>query len=703
MKISTAKHLPEIDGLRAVAVLAVALYHANVPGFSAGYLGVDIFFVISGYLITGLLHNEAQHTGRIDFLAFYARRFRRLLPALGIVLIATILAAWLILFPAELPRLSKAATAVLLMFSNIHFMQYSGGYFDPSVDVMPLLHTWSLSVEEQFYLFWPLLLAACFILARKLTWKVDHLLAITLGISITTSFAYWLINLGNNPNNAFYLMPARVWELALGGLINFMPGAARHQRRPSTPVRQLSSLALAIIFFTVCLPLDPEKYTVLLYPTAVLATTMLIYAIHCHSSSTGVQALLKNKPAIYIGLLSYSFYLWHWPLLSLSRAYYLGERLLLRDISLLLLSLGLAYATYRWIETPVRRKRPWPFSSDRNTLKAALAIVLAIGWLGHQAKEWGMARNTEINHEIQGNSDIWGKERQAIKVPRCSEPKDGQELAAQKDCLRGPQDTPMSVVVWGDSHAGHLEGVLYPLAEQAKQQYLMRAFGACPPLIDAAPIKGSNIQRPCAERNLRVLEEIRSLAQNGLKTVVLGGRWNSYLAMPETNPAAITSYALVDHWQTAENLNTTLKVGTPPLDTVGSLDTLEKSLRRTLEALSAMNLNILLMAPVPEPYFNAPHCLYRKSEKECRFARQRVDERRRATLHRLENAVRDLPRVHLIDPIDYFCDQQSCRVQRDGFSMYWDTDHLTLEMGYFLSEQLGPQLPWLWANPGTTQ
>ncbi len=701
MKISTAKHLPEIDGLRAVAVLAVVLYHANVPGFSAGYLGVDIFFVISGYLITGLLHHEGQHTGRIDFLAFYARRFRRLLPALAIVLVTTLLAAWVILFPAELPRLSKAATAVLLMFSNIHFMQYSGGYFDPSVDVMPLLHTWSLSVEEQFYLFWPLLLAGCFALARKFTWNVDRLLAGTLSVAILASFAYWLGNLTSNPNNAFYMMPARVWELALGGLINFLPGASRHQRHASPPVRHLSSIALAVIAATLCLPLDPDKYTALLYPAAVLATTVLIYAIHCHSSSAGVQILLKNKLAIYIGLVSYSFYLWHWPLLSLGRAYYLGERLLLRDLSLVLLSLVLAYASYRWIETPVRRKRPWPFSTDRNTLKAALAIILAIGLLGHQAKEWGMARNTEITREIQGNSTIWGKERLAINAPACHEPKEGTQLAPQADCRRGPQGSPLSVVAWGDSHAGHLEGMLYPLAQQAQQQYLLRSFGACPPLVDAAPVKGGSIQLPCAERNRLVFEEIRTLAGQGLKTVVLGGRWNSYLAMPETNPAAITSYALVDHWQEAQEQRTALKVGKTPLDTAGSLDTLEKSLRRTLEALSAMNLEVLLMAPVPEPYFNAPHCLYRKSEAECRFSRQRVDERRRETLLRLQNAARDLPRVHLIDPIGYFCDQQACRVQKDGFSIYWDTDHLTLEMGHYLSQQLGPRLPWLWATPGT--
>ncbi len=703
MKISTSKHLPEIDGLRAVAVLAVVLYHANVPGFSAGYLGVDIFFVISGYLITGLLHHEGQSTGRIDFRAFYARRFRRLLPALAVVLAATLFAAWFILFPAELPRLGKAATAVVLMFSNLHFMQYSGGYFDPSVDVMPLLHTWSLSVEEQFYFAWPLLLVGCFALARKYRLNADRLLSSTLLVAILASFIYWLFSLSHNPNAAFYLMPARTWELALGGLINFLPGAARHQRQPSAPVRTLSTVALAIIVATLCLPFDPDQYAVLLYPAAVVATTALIYAIHCHSSSTLVQALLKNKLAIYIGLVSYSFYLWHWPLLSLSRAYYLGERLLLRDVALVLLSLLLAFASYRLVETPIRRKHPWPFSSDKTTLKAALAIILAIIALAHEVKEWGKERNTEINREIQSKNERRGQDRPPMNIPACEEPRDGQTLAPRENCLRGPDQAPIQLVVWGDSHAGHLEGLLYPMAEAQHQRYLMRSFGSCPPLTDATPIKGSTLQMPCARRNQLILEEIRELAGKGLKTVVLGGRWNSYLALPETNPAAITSYALVDQWQEALSSGHSLKVGSAPFDHAGSLLTLEKGLRRTLEALSGMGLQVLLIAPVPEPYFNAPHCLYRKSEPDCRFARQRVDERRADTLQALHKAIAGLPQVHYIDLIEHFCDAHACRVKNGDVSIYRDTDHLTLDMGYSLSQQLGQELLWLWQDKALTR
>lgn len=699
MKISAPRHLPEIDGLRAVAVVAVVLYHASVPGFSAGYLGVDIFFVISGYLITGLLHNEGQHRGRIDFLAFYARRFRRLLPALALVLVVTLLAAWVILFPAELPRLGKSATAVALMYSNLHFMQYSGGYFDPAVDVMPLLHTWSLAVEEQFYFGWPLLLVGCFALARKFRWNVDRLLAGTLALAIVASFAYWLDKLAGNPNAAFYLMPARVWELALGGLINFLPGAARHRRQASAAVRGLSTAALLVIAAVLCLPLDPERFTALLYPATVLATTALIYAIHCHSTSAPVQALLKNKAAIHIGLVSYSFYLWHWPLLALGRAYYLGERLLARDLTLVAGSLVLAFLSYRLLETPVRRKHPWPFSTDKTTLKAALAITLTVVALAHLVKESGKDKDAELNRQLQGEQKVWGMQRLAIDFNKCDEPLDGHSLAPREQCRRGAAGGPLRTIAWGDSYAGHLEGMLYPLAREHGRQYLLRSFGACPPLLDAAPIKGQAIQFGCGRRNQLIFDEIRELAQKDLKVVVLGGRWNNYSALPETNPSATTSYALIDHWQKIAAVHPPLKAGVAPADHAGSLQTLTIALRRTLEQLSDLGLEILLVAPIPEPYANVPHCLYRKSESECNFARQRVEERRRDTLAALQAAARDLPRVHLVDFIDHFCDATTCRVKKGEAPIYWDATHMTLEMGVYLGEQTKDTLGWLWADP----
>ncbi|MCK6390767.1 MAG: acyltransferase, partial [Azonexus sp.] len=191
MQAKAQAYSPEIDGLRAIAVLSVVLFHAGVPGFSSGYLGVDIFFVISGFLITRLLVDEVHLSATIDFRGFYARRIRRLLPSMALMLVVTLIAAVLILFPGELPRLAKSATAVVLMVSNLHFMKYAGGYFAPAVDVMPLLHTWSLSVEEQFYLFWPLLVLLTFRGARRLGLNPRLSLLTVFAILSLASLWFW--------------------------------------------------------------------------------------------------------------------------------------------------------------------------------------------------------------------------------------------------------------------------------------------------------------------------------------------------------------------------------------------------------------------------------------------------------------------------------------------------------------------------------
>lgn len=184
-----------------------------------------------------------------------------------------------------------------------------------------------------------------------------------------------------------------------------------------------------------------------------------------------------------------------------------------------------------------------------------------------------------------------------------------------------------------------------------------------------------------------------------MKVVVLGGRWTNYLDLPETNPSATTSYALVDQRPVIATGHPPLKAGVAPADHAGSLQVLTVALRRTLASLSELGLEVLLVAPIPEPYANVPHCLYRKSESECNFARQRVEERRRDALAALQAAARGLPRVHYVDFIEHFCDATTCRVKQGGAPSYWDASHMSLEMGAYLGEQTRETLGWLWADP----
>jgi peptidoglycan/LPS O-acetylase OafA/YrhL len=337
------KHLRGIDGLRAIAVLAVVAYHAGLP-VPAGFVGVDVFFVISGFLITKLLHDEVQAAGRIDFLAFYARRARRILPALVVVVTATLAASALLLpEPAETLR---SAAAAFLFAANLFFAAQPSGYFDPSPDTQPLLHLWSLGVEEQFYLAWPVVL----ILARR---KPVAALVTIAALSFIAAET-WLVS--GDTQAAFYLMPARAWELALGGLV-----ALRPMRLP----RGSAWVALLVTLGACMVPLADFPGTGAL--PAVIASALLVAAIQ----SGDRCALLESRPMVWTGLISYSLYLWHWPVLLFGRMWGVP------DLALVVLAFVLATVSYRAVETPARRAPHQP----RREVATAFAVVV-VGCMG---------------------------------------------------------------------------------------------------------------------------------------------------------------------------------------------------------------------------------------------------------------------------------------------------------------------------------
>lgn len=342
----------EIDGLRALAVLPVILYHAGVPGFPGGFAGVDIFFVISGFLITGILLNELQQE-RFSLAHFYERRARRILPALFIVLALTVPLAWWLLLPHELADFGESLIAVALFVSNFLFWQQSD-YFAPTAEFIPLLHTWSLAVEEQFYLFFPLLLWLGWRLGRgKLMLIVLAVALLSLGLS------EWLWRVSQSAN--FYLIFSRAWELMLGALAAFYL-----QQRPQ-PSGWLSEIGAAVGLLLVAgsvvllhrgLPFPS------LYALPPIVGSVLI--IVCATPHNWTGRLLAFKPLVWIGLISYSAYLWHQPLLVFSRIYIGSELSVVWIVLNIVLTLVLAGLSWRFVEQPFRQRqrfsRPQIFS-----------------------------------------------------------------------------------------------------------------------------------------------------------------------------------------------------------------------------------------------------------------------------------------------------------------------------------------------------
>ena len=313
------RYRPEIDGLRAVAVVLVVLYHVGVPGITGGFVGVDVFFVISGYLITSLLVLEAETRGRISLSSFYARRIRRLFPALMVVVLATLLlgAIWLLPVFSEQTDLAKSAIATAFYVSNVYFWLFTGDYFGAPAALEPLLHTWTLAVEEQFYLFWPLLIIGALRLGRIRQTDLKRDLLKAVAVLFVISFVIGVWQTAASPRAAFYLMPARAWEFAVGGIVALI--LPREKRSAPTGAGWLSAVGLLVIIGSAVYLDDKAPFPGFNALMPTLGACAVIAGGALNQKSLAVR-FLTTRPMVLIGLWSYSWYLWHWPLLAISRA-----------------------------------------------------------------------------------------------------------------------------------------------------------------------------------------------------------------------------------------------------------------------------------------------------------------------------------------------------------------------------------------------
>ena len=338
------KYRPEIDGLRAFAIIPVILYHAGFQLFGGGYVGVDVFFVISGYLITSIIVAELEK-GPFSLVHFYERRARRILPALFATLFISLPFAWYWLLPDAMVSFSESLIAVSIFVSNIYFWQTSG-YFEAAAELKPLIHTWSLAVEEQYYVLFPLFLILSWKLGKR--WIVGLLIIVFV---VSLACAQWLSI--KRPSFAFFLLPTRGWELLIGAFVAFYysnHNIKKHNHR----IEQLGSLlGLSLITYAVFAYSNqtpfPSVYT--LVPT-LGAALIIIFA----RSGTLVGKLLSSKPFVGIGLISYGAYLWHQPMFAFARQRVLGQPSMHLILGLAVLSFAFAYMSWKYIERPFRNK-----------------------------------------------------------------------------------------------------------------------------------------------------------------------------------------------------------------------------------------------------------------------------------------------------------------------------------------------------------
>ncbi len=652
--MNALKYRPDIDGLRTLAVLSVVLYHVSPQSLPGGFLGVDIFFVISGYLISLIIFRE-QTAGTFSFTDFYARRIRRLFPALAVVLLATLVFGAFALFADEYRRLGKNASSAIAFLLNFQLMN-EVGYFDVASDSKPLLHLWSLSVEEQFYLVWPALL----IVLGRFRWRIG----LTIGILIAGSFAF-AVHLASRNLDALYFHPlARFWELLLGAAlaychhrfgVNALPSRLDHSLvRHLFSFVGLSAIVSALFLFSGKAP----------YPGVTTLIPLIgVTALIASGSSSIGSRFLALKPLVWIGLISYPLYLWHWPLLSYIRIMESGapaEALVWFGAGAALL---LAVLTNRFIEQPLRHSR---------TVRPAPVVVgLGSTMVVLLLASFGVA-------ESYGLPD-----RPAVRYIKTAEEQMKREPASDESCRglfppgRAPvycrQHNPSKQMIGliGDSHAHVLFPGVSELAEKEGYGTLLLANSGCPPFVGAVTGRNAAERQLCAQSIETIVDAVRN--DTRIVSVVIASRGPQYLTGTGFGPVE-ASYNY------------------PPITTVPPPIEQNKSnpgkifadgLRNTAVQLYQRGIRVSYLLQVPELGAPAQNCLGRpltltlqtyKCNVEYEVYRGRMQSYRAQVSGLADTA----PFMQVIDAEQVFCNDGGCSAFIDNQLLYADDNHLSV-------------------------
>lgn len=632
---------PEIDGLRSIAVLAVVLYHFGVTGLQGGFVGVDVFFVISGFLIGGLLWREGQSTGAISLKRFYMRRIKRLAPAFVAMAIASLIVGYIVLLPFEFREFGKSLIAATLYLSNVNFFR-DAGYFDSASEDKVLLHTWSLSVEEQFYIVLPILM----VLFMRRSLGLRALLWMSLVASLLACI--WITQRAQPA--AFYLFPFRAWELLAGVLL-----AIESQRKALPQSAGLSVAGLALVLLSILFIPAGAQFPGWHAALPVIGTVLLI-ANGQHDNL--VNRALSSRVPVGIGLISYSLYLWHWPVLTLSR-YYRGAYSGAPEIVLwLLVSVALAYLSWRFVERPARRSNLSPWPTFAVAVVASGALIAAGGVL--YIKDGLIERfDAPLRAHIEASADFlqdWS---------RCTVPAAG-DFAGLEICPIGPDATP-EILIWGDSHVRALKEGLELAAFEAETPALLIWRAGCAPVFgltkdetSATPVQDA----ACSAANMQIK---RALDERPFKTVLLVGRWGYY-----TNGHGVGL-------DVENRISLEIEQATGPQDAQ-----FMQGLQATTAALQQGGTNVFLLDAIPE----VPE--YDSRQISRALAGNRMDDvslDAAITTPRSGVAARALPLVEplkdmqnmdvtILDPTPYFCNDESCSAMFEGVAQYFDNNHI---------------------------
>ena len=641
--IAAAQHLtyrPDIDGMRGIAVLVVVLFHAFPSLIVGGFVGVDVFFVISGYLISTILIGEFGNKS-FSYANFYARRARRIFPALILVMTATLAFGWIALFPDELELLGKHVVGGAAFLSNV-FLWFEVGYFDTAAETKPLLHLWSLGIEEQFYIVWPILLALAFKFRASVLWLTVILLVASFGINVGGIAQY--------PSATFYSIASRAWELLIGALLACL--ALRQAFGAAQPVaaangaalRNALSVAGLALIVAACVLVRGGKG----FPGwwALMPTVGAALLIAAGPRAWLNRVVLSNRLLVWVGLISYPLYLWHWPLLSFAQIVESGVPALEIRGAAVAAAVLLAWLTYEAIEKPIRRQR-------RHGAKVALVLgllVVAVGAFGGWIyRNEGLPQRARIVDNANFQKSLILVEDRA-NAAACKKEYGFETI--YEYCLKAQIGRPPTVALIGDSHAYHVVAGLTKYYNARGENLVY--FGTAIPLI-------------------------------GVKA------------------------SLTDHYQAATPRMLELALTTPSIkkviiSTILKHDTdtedgkrLVGQFRATLKAFLDAGKEVMYFYDVPTLDFDPRACIPRAgvasstTNRACAMRVEDHDKAVRAHNEIVASVLKEFPSVTTYAPAKYMCDDRQCKGMIDRALMYRDTNHLSYEGDLYVGERFAEE------------
>jgi peptidoglycan/LPS O-acetylase OafA/YrhL len=638
--LSAATYRADVDGLRAVAILSVVLYHCGIGFVSGGFVGVDVFFVISGFLISRIVVGEIAD-GRFSIVTFYKRRILRIIPALTVVVAATLAVGAIVFPPASFKALAASAMAAVAFYSNF-FFKNSFDYFAADSSTQPLLHTWSLGVEDQFYLLapWLLILAARF--RKAMPWAFAALFALSLGFSVYFT--------SSDRSFAFYLLPARAFELMTGIALSLglLPSIRSRRATEIVGIAGLGLIAASVVLFD-----DGTSFPGFIALVPCVGALLVIW------SGTGsvvplAGRMLALRPVVFVGKVSYSFYLWHWPALAYG-AYITGSPLPPPLALALAVGAFLASVTsYHLVEQPFRKRGA--AAPAWRAYVGGLAVILAV-LAADQIIKRTKGLPERLPPEAAHLAAIAPTRLDLSKVCREAVASDDD---AGRDCAIGAGTGDPVFLLWGDSHAAAIAPRVAELARQAGLSGHATFRGGCPPLLGLDKLTTSTTFRKCV-RQFAEIGEI--LDKPTLRTVVIAARWVPYLTGHQTD---------------SESGNE------PRLFVKGDFDAsravFERMLTDTLAELGRRGLKVVIIAAVPEAGYDVPTDMIRglmRGVPSTRSIDRAYYDERQKDMSALFDRFAAEGLASVVYPHQSLCDDTRCRTEADGLPLYIDDDHLS--------------------------